>query len=99
MDDLSRLTRKRFNQKKLLPAQNRQSISQSASESSSSTPGTGAGIASPLTEEDNTRTYHTMTEIVSSDGFFVMEIMHIKSADFTDDNGEPVHIDYDNPDT
>lgn len=93
------LSRKRLNQKSLPAAKERSAIDGGLFKGVTSTSGTGGGIASPLTEDDNARTYFDATELRSSDGLFIMEIMHIQSADFVDANSNPLHIDFDNPDT
>ena len=55
----------------------------------------GGGIASPLTEVDNSRTYYTtVREYKSSDGIFVIEYHNIKTINMTDAKQAPVQFVY-----
>lgn len=85
MEDLNRLTRTRFNQKKLGPAQNRQQIGESVSESTVSKSSKTGGIASPLTEDVSLRTIHTeVHEVRSLNGLNVYEYQNYSSLTFAD---------------
>lgn len=97
---INQLARKRLKQGGLDTARTRTSLSGGLYQGeATSSSGTGSGIASPLTEDDNTRTYYSSTELQSSDGLFIMEILNIKSASFSDANGNAVTVNYDDPDS
>lgn len=55
-----------------------------------------SGIDSPLTETDNTRTYHaTEKYIKSSDGLFVIAYQHIATMTFRDASNREVVFNFD----
>lgn len=58
----------------------------------------GGGIASPLTEPDaSARTYHGVQELVSTDGFIVIEVEPIESITMEDGDGREVLLQFDEP--
>lgn len=61
--------------------------------------GGGAGISSPLTEDDyTTRTYYgTVGELTSSDGIIVVELQALHTIDLTDSRGREVNFVLDDP--
>ena len=71
------------------------------------TPGTGGGIASPLTEVTKVeggfnvpdRTFHASITSPTSDGIFTMILKPIASLKFTDANAEPAQFDLAAPQT
>lgn len=54
------------------------------------------GIASPLKEVPNKRTFHPPQLLKSSDGLFVIEQQALKSAVFLDANGNEVVLEFEN---
>ena len=57
--------------------------------------GTGAGIASPLTEPDYAaREYHATVTLPTTDGVFTIEIEPLAAIELTDANSAPVRIEY-----
>lgn len=56
---------------------------------------TGGGIASPLTENDNSRTYHDTRFIYSNDYLLAMEVRPLKALTMTDADGETVVLNFD----
>lgn len=65
-----------------------------------SAPATGAsvsssaGIASPLTETDGTRTYHANQTLTSSDGLLTLEFAPVNQVTMTDANSAEVRMVY-----
>lgn len=60
--------------------------------------GSGAGIASPLTEDSYAaRTYYAESTIFSSDGIFSVKIRPVHQVSFTDDGGNPAVIAFADP--
>ena len=58
--------------------------------------GTGGGIASPLTETPNTRTFHESVIRMSMDGAVFFEVRAAKTVTMTDANGATVLMEYAN---
>jgi len=55
----------------------------------------GDGVASPLTEAEDTREYfETPLDIVSSDGLFVIEVQSMRTITMTDANNNELVFDY-----
>lgn len=97
--DAARITNQRLSQSRLKDAFSRDPIDSKLSSNSTSDGTSAGGIASPLTEDDNVRAYYDAYELTSSDGLFVLETQHIKTAIFTDANDNSVQVDYDDPDS
>lgn len=57
----------------------------------------GGGIASPLTETDNSRTYHPPQVVTSSDGVFTFYVEPVASATFVDGDTNTVVFNFDDP--
>ncbi|WP_073267447.1 hypothetical protein [Phytopseudomonas punonensis] len=57
---------------------------------------TGGGIASPLTETANTRTFHESVIRTSMDGAVFFEVRAAKTVTMTDANGAEVIMEYAN---
>lgn len=56
------------------------------------------GIAGPLTELDaEERTYHATKTLLSTDGFFALQVQPVASLTLTDAAGRTVVINLDNP--
>lgn len=53
-----------------------------------------AGIASPLTEVEGSRTYHQATTVYSTSGLRAFRFATVKSITFTDANGNLVVMKY-----
>lgn len=102
VSDINRLAREPKKRGTLEDVPDPDAIGESVSagyEEDESTQTTGGGIASPLVENNNERTYHGMLKyLTSSDGLFVLEYQDIASTVFTDNNGETVEVSYDDPD-
>ncbi|PWG61780.1 hypothetical protein [Sediminicurvatus halobius] len=61
--------------------------------------GSGAGIASPLTERDpSQRTYHPVRTITTSDGLFQFDWQPLASLVMEDANAQPVVLEFADPD-
>lgn len=100
-DSIGRLTSQRQTTKgktKLKPAKPRKPIGQERSEGRSDIPGplseagAGAGIASPVTEEGQTREYYDPEVIYSSDGVFSITVQRVKTVHMRDNSNENVEF-------
>ena len=75
-----------------IPASKGSAVEAGEDKTSSSTDG---GIASPLTEQEETRVYHgNVRQIKSTDGFIVIEYQNVKQVYFKDNNGSNVMFEY-----
>lgn len=82
------------------PMKNRSAAgaAKSAALNNNGKPGTGGGIASPLTEVSfASRTYWADKNYTSTDGLITLVLKPIKRVSLLDANGESVLIDYKSP--
>lgn len=59
-------------------------------------PATGGGISSPLTETPDTRTFHPVRTITTTDGLFVFAMARTATVTMTDATGAEVLMEFDN---
>lgn len=91
--DLRRLTRPDPSAGAMPPARQPKAIP--AGRALGAGPGSGAGIASPLTETDyQTRQYYaTESTLASSSGLFLIRVTRLKHIELVDANDQPVVIE------
>jgi hypothetical protein len=95
--DINKLIPPRLRGKQRLPAlSGNRSIAASRGIGKPSASNATAGIASPLTERPNSRTFHTTTRTLrSTDGLFTLSYRNVKMVSMTDAASRPVVFVYD----
>lgn len=100
IDDISSLKRNKFAAKgKLDSAKSRDEIPAGTSTGLATAEGQGSssGIAFPLTELADSRTYYAERYVTSTDGIFQIAVKPIKSTKYKDNSGSQGQVNYIDP--
>ena len=100
--DINKLVSKGLKDYQGVQKKKKQPISKGRNQSASlvsSAQNTGtAAIVGPLTEVDNSRTYHPTRTLNSPDAIFLMNYSPIATMSFQDGNGQIITVNLDDPD-